>query len=72
MPSISALSTRYGPHAKAHAFATTAVELEAYAPPSSRIFMRTLTSRPSRVARCSAQMRAGWRCTWPVNDSSRL
>ena len=48
------------------------VELEAYAPPSSRIRMRTATSRPSFVARCSAQMRAGCRCTWPVNDSSRL
>ena len=32
----------------------------------------TLTRRPSRVARCSHQIRAGWRWTWPVNDSSRL
>ena len=34
--------------------------------------MRTETSSPARVARCSAQIRAGWRCTWPTNDSSRL
>ena len=27
---------------------------------------------PSRVARCSAQIFAGWRWTWPVKDSSRL
>ena len=26
---------------------------------------RTETSRPSCVARCSAQIRDGWRCTWP-------
>jgi hypothetical protein len=37
----------------------TAVELDAYAPPSSRILMWTVTSLPSRVARCSAQIRAG-------------
>ena len=35
--SISALSTRYGPSANDAAFEATAVELEAYAPPSSRI-----------------------------------
>ena len=56
----------------AAAFEATAVEEDAYAPPSSRIRMRTLTSRPSRVARCSAQILAGWRWMWPTNDSSRL
>ena len=30
------------------------------------------TRRPSRVARCSTQIFAGWRWTWPTNDSSRL
>ena len=54
------------------AFDVTAVELEAYAPPSSRICMCTETSSPARVARCSQRMRAGWRCTCPKNDSSRL
>src|SRR5262249_10274827 len=70
--SISALSTRYGPTAKDAAFEQTAVELEAYAPPSRRIRIRTHTRRPSRVARCSAQIFAGCRWTWPTNDSSRL
>jgi hypothetical protein len=69
--SSSALSTRYGPTAKDAAFEATAVELDAYAPPSRRIRIRTQVMRPSRVARCSHHMRAGWRCTWPVNDSSR-
>ena len=41
MPSMSTLSTRYGPTANEQAFEITAVELEAYAPPSSRIRMRT-------------------------------
>ena len=50
----------------------TAVELDAYAPPSSRMRIRTQTSFPSRFARCSAQIRDGCRCTWPKNDSSRL
>ena len=58
--------------AKDAALEVTAVELDAYAPPSSRIFIRTFTSSPARVARCSHQIRAGWRCTWPKNDSSRL
>jgi hypothetical protein len=71
-PSISTFSTAYGPTAKEHAFEMTAVELEAYAPPSIRTRMRTATSRPSRVARCSAQMRAGCRWMWPTKDSSRL
>jgi hypothetical protein len=57
--SMSALSVPYGPAANDAAFEATAVELDAYAPPSSRIRMRTLTSRPSRVARCSHQIRAG-------------
>ena len=70
--SISALSTAYGPHAKDAAFDVTAVELEAYAPPSSRMRTRTFTSFPSRVARCSIQIFAGWRWMWPTNDSSRL
>ena len=69
--SISAFGTLYGPHAKEAALAVTAVELDAYAPPSSRTCMWTQTSRPSRVARCSARIRAGCRCTWPVNDSCR-
>jgi hypothetical protein len=56
--SINALSTEYGPIAKEAAFEVTAVELEAYAPPSSKIRMRTLTSFPALVARCSA--RATW------------
>jgi hypothetical protein len=34
--------------------------------------MRTFVSVPSRVARCSAQIRAGCRWTWPAKDSSRL
>ena len=68
---MSALSTRYGPSANEAAFDATAVELEAYAPPSSRIRIRMHVRRPSRVARCSHQMRAGWRWTWPVNDSAR-
>ncbi len=70
--SSSAFATAYGPHANAAAFDVTAVELDAYAPPSSRIRMRTQTSFPSRSARCSAQIFAGCRCTWPTNDSSRL
>src|SRR2546421_300972 len=53
-------------------FAVTAVELDASAPPSSRMRTRTFTSLPSRVARCSAQILAGWRWMWPTNDSSRL
>ena len=72
VPSISRLSTAYGPTAKEHALEMTAVELDAYAPPSSRIRMRTATSFPAFVARCSAQIRAGWRWMWPTNDSSRL
>ena len=32
----------------------------------------TYTSCPSRVAPCSYRMVAGWRCTWPKKDSSRL
>ena len=48
----------------------TAAEVDAYAPPSSRIRTRTQTSFPSRVARCSAQILAGWRWTWPTKDSS--
>ena len=71
-PSIRTLSTPYGPGAKEHALEITAVELDAYAPPSRRIRMRTETSLPARVARCSAQTRAGWRWMWPTNDSSRL
>ncbi len=69
--STSALSTRYGPIANDAAFDATAVELDAYAPPSSRMRMRTHVTRPSRVARCSHQIRAGCRWTWPVNDSAR-
>jgi hypothetical protein len=57
--SISAFGTAYGPHAKHAALAVTAVELEAYAPPSSRILIRAQMRRPSRLARCSIQMRAG-------------
>jgi hypothetical protein len=34
-PSMVALGHSYGPAAKQHALAITAVELEAYAPPSS-------------------------------------
>jgi hypothetical protein len=70
--SISAFATLYGPSAKEAAFDVTAVELEAYAPPSSRIRIRTQTSSPALDARCSHQIRAGWRCTWPKKDSSRL
>ena len=70
--SISAFGDSYGPSENDAAFDVTAVEDDAYAPPSSRILKRTLTSLPSRVARCSHHMRAGWRCTCPVNDSSRL
>jgi hypothetical protein len=39
--SISAFGTSYGPQANEAAFEQTAVELDAYAPPSSRI--RALT-----------------------------
>ena len=39
-----------GPHANDDAFAVTAVELDAYAPPSRRICIFTETSLPSRVA----------------------
>ena len=70
--SIATFGTRTGRTANDAAFEVTAVELEAYAPPSSRIRMRTQTSLPSRFARCSAQIRAGWRWMWPTNDSSRL
>ena len=35
------------------------------------IRIRTQTRRPSFVARCSAQILAGCRWTWPTNDSSR-
>ena len=72
MDSISAFSTLYGPQANDAAFEVTAAELEAYAPPSSRIRAWTQTSLPARVARCSIQIFAGCRCTWPTNDSSRL
>ena len=41
IPSMVALGTRYGPHEKHEALAITAVELDAYAPPSSR--MRAFT-----------------------------
>ncbi len=40
------LSTAYGPTANEQAFEITAVELDAYAPPSMRIRMRTETSCP--------------------------
>ena len=70
--SVSAFGTAYGPQAKEAAFEQTAVELEAYAPPSRRIFVLTQTSFPSRLARCSCQTLAGWRWTWPAKDSSRL
>ena len=40
------LSTAYGPTANEQAFEMTAVELDAYAPPSMRIRMRTATSSP--------------------------
>jgi len=70
--SIKALSTAYGPTANDAAFDVTAVELEAYAPPSSRMRTRTFTSLPSRLERCSAQIFAGCRWMWPTNDSSRL
>ena len=69
---MSAFGTAYGPHANEAAFEVTAVELEAYAPPSRRIFAWTATSFPSRFPRCSIQIRAGWRWMWPTNDSSRL
>ena len=72
VPSTRTFSTLYGPAAKQQAFASTAVELDAYAPPSRRMRAWTATSRPSRVARCSAQIFAGCLWTWPVNDSSRL
>jgi hypothetical protein len=36
-PSMVAFGTSYGPAAKEHALAITAVELDAYAPPSSKI-----------------------------------
>ena len=48
--SMRAFGTAYGPHANEAAFDVTAVELEAYAPPSSRIFAWTATSLPSRFA----------------------
>ena len=45
-PSMRTLSTAYGPTANEQAFEITAVELDAYAPPSIRIRMRTATSCP--------------------------
>ena len=46
---MSAFGTAYGPAAKQAAFEQTAVEEDAYAPPSSTIRARTKTSRPSGV-----------------------
>ena len=42
-------ATAYGPHANEAAFDVTAVELEAYAPPSSRIRIRTRDELPVAV-----------------------
>ena len=52
-PRAARSGTAYGPHANEAAFEVTAVELEAYAPPSSRIRACTETSLPSRFPRCS-------------------
>ncbi len=71
-PSTRTFSTAYGPTANEHAFEITASDEDAYAPPSRRIRIRTETSCPAAVARCSAQILAGWRWMWPTNDSWRL
>ena len=60
--SISAFGTAYGPHANDAAFAVTAVELDAYAPPSRRIRIRTQSELPLALWRgAPAWIRAGWR-----------
>ena len=62
---------RTGPARNVVAFAITAGEEDAYAPPSISIRASTLTSRPSRVAVCRIHIRAGCRFLWAKNDSRR-
>ncbi len=57
--SMRALGTAYGPQPSVAALAITAVELDAYAPPSRTRRSRTAIRRPSASAACSYSMCAG-------------